>query len=108
MGNYMRLFNPDHIIVSAGFDGYHKDHILGLKYSLGGYYLVGKFLASLGKPISAVLEGGYHARVGACIQAFDAGVSGRIYEAGEDLTTSPKPCLNALSSSLRTLRKLLT
>jgi len=68
-------FNPDHVGVSAGFDGYEKDLLLNLNYTLNGYYEVGKRLSDNFKNIFAVLEGGYHADVRKCTESVMKGVN---------------------------------
>ena len=58
-------FNPDRIIVSAGFDGHILDDMSGLAYSTDLYGIVGEKMATWteqlcqGKLLS-ILEGGYH------------------------------------------------
>jgi acetoin utilization deacetylase AcuC-like enzyme len=70
-----REFRPDAVGVSAGFDGYHKDRLLGLKYTLDGYYQCGKRLAHSFNHIFAVLEGGYHLDIRKCVDHFIRGVN---------------------------------
>lgn len=97
-----KAFHPDAIAVSAGFDGYHEDRLLKLKYSKQGYYEAGRVLASVGAPVFGVLEGGYHTHIKACVEAFVAGVSGvQGYRSGEKLSVSPRPCREALARTLR-------
>jgi acetoin utilization deacetylase AcuC-like enzyme len=71
-----REFNPDVVGVSAGFDGYHKDRLLGLNYTLEGYYQCGKRLGQSFDHVFAVLEGGYHLEIRQCIDQFVRGVNG--------------------------------
>ncbi len=68
-------FNPDIVGVSAGFDGYYKDKILDLKYTLNSYNQCAKKLNKNFKNIFAVLEGGYHEDVKECIEAFVNGIN---------------------------------
>ncbi|MDP3941852.1 MAG: hypothetical protein Q8Q49_06110 [bacterium] len=88
-----RLFNPDHVAVSAGFDGYREDKILDLEYSKRGYFEAGKVLAILNKPIFFVLEGGYHSEVAECAKAMLAGVDGKKLAIKEQIGVSPPECL---------------
>ncbi|RJX35111.1 MAG: histone deacetylase [Desulfurivibrio sp.] len=59
------LFQPERIIVSAGFDGHVLDDMSGLSYSTELYGVIGERMAALaarhcqGKLLS-ILEGGYH------------------------------------------------
>jgi len=70
-----REFKPDAVGVSAGFDGYHEDRLLGLKYTLDGYYQCGRRLADSFNHIFAVLEGGYHLDIKRCVDQFIRGVN---------------------------------
>jgi len=70
-----RKFEPDVVGVSAGFDGYEKDRLLGLKYTLKGYYECGFRLRRAFKHVFAVLEGGYHYDIKDCVENFIEGVN---------------------------------
>jgi len=70
-----RDFNPDVVAVSAGFDGYVKDKLLGLEYTLKSFYDTGFKLRRSFKNIFAVLEGGYHNEVKDCVESFINGVN---------------------------------
>jgi acetoin utilization deacetylase AcuC-like enzyme len=68
-------FNPDVVAISAGFDAYYKDRLLGLKLTQKGFYECGFRLRRAFKNIFAVLEGGYHEEVIECVQTFVDGVN---------------------------------
>lgn len=68
-------FKADVVGVSAGFDGYYQDRLLGLAYTLDGYYQCGKKLTTSFDHIFAVLEGGYHLDIGKCVDHFLRGVN---------------------------------
>jgi len=70
-------FNPDIIGVSAGFDGYCKDQLLDLRYTLEGFERLGKKIADFKKPTFAVLEGGYHQDIVECASSFIKGFNYR-------------------------------
>lgn len=70
-----RGFEPDVIAVSAGFDGFEEDKLLNLKFTQKGYYECGLRLRKNFSNVFAVLEGGYHAKVKECIDAFVSGVN---------------------------------
>jgi len=53
-------FNPDFIVVSAGFDAGKGDPLGGYQVTPNGYYNLTKRLLSFGKPMMLVLEGGYN------------------------------------------------
>lgn len=58
----MRITQPDAWVVSAGFDAHAADPLGGMGLSSLGFEQMGRLLreASSGRPIVAVLEGGYH------------------------------------------------
>jgi acetoin utilization deacetylase AcuC-like enzyme len=68
-------FNPDNVGVSIGFDGYEKDMILNLNYTLDSYYECGRRLSQSFDNVFAVLEGGYHQDVRKCVDNFIGGVN---------------------------------
>jgi len=70
-----RDFNPDVVGVSAGFDGYEHDRLLSLKYTQKGFYECGHRLRHTFRNVFAVLEGGYHLEMKACIDSFIEGVN---------------------------------
>lgn len=71
-----KSFRPDVIGVSAGFDGYEKDKLLGLKYSRHAFYECAFKLkkAFRKKTVFAVLEGGYHNEVRELVNCFIEGI----------------------------------
>jgi len=70
-----RTFQPDVVGVSAGFDAYEKDRLLQLNLSLKAYYECGFRLRRAFPNIFAVLEGGYHHDIKACVETFVDGVN---------------------------------
>ena len=70
-----RDFNPDVIAVSAGFDGYRKDKMMSLNYSLGLFYEIGLKLRRSFPNVFGVLEGGYHDAVRVCTDRFIEGIN---------------------------------
>ena len=68
-------FKPDVVGISAGFDGYMDDRLLGLNYTLDGFYTCGKRLSQSFDQIFAVLEGGYHFDIKKCTEHFIRGVN---------------------------------
>ncbi len=67
-------FNPDLIAVSAGFDAYKNDPLLELNLDIETYFEIGDAIRQLGKPVFAVLEGGYSEDVGKCVYQFLKGL----------------------------------
>lgn len=72
--NKARQFNPDVVGVSAGFDAYLKDRLLGLQVTQRGYYESAFRLRRAFPNIFAVLEGGYHHDLKECIDQFIEGI----------------------------------
>ena len=68
-------FKPDAVGVSAGFDGYTDDRLLGLNYTLDAYYQCGKKLGQAFEHVFAILEGGYHMDISKCADRFIQGVN---------------------------------
>ena len=64
------IFKPDVVGVSAGFDGYKKDVLLNLNYTLNSYFECGYRLKQSFENIFAVLEGGYHQDIKKCVDRF--------------------------------------
>jgi acetoin utilization deacetylase AcuC-like enzyme len=67
-------FEADVMAVSAGFDSYYKDHLLSMKVTLKAYYECGFRLRRAFPNIFAILEGGYHDELKACIDQFLEGI----------------------------------
>ncbi|MEW6723570.1 MAG: histone deacetylase [Bacillota bacterium] len=58
----LQQFQPELILVSAGFDGHHLDFMGSLNFTARGYYQLTRQLMELAGPqrLVLVLEGGYH------------------------------------------------
>lgn len=70
-------FNPDVVGVSSGFDGYEKDMLINLNYTLNSYYECGRRLSQSFENVFAVLEGGYHQNIRKCVDNFINGVNNK-------------------------------
>lgn len=68
-------FEPDVVAISAGFDGYRKDRLLDLRFSLHAFYECGYRLSKAFNNVFAVLEGGYHEDLRECVDMFVNGVN---------------------------------
>lgn len=73
---HIEQFNPDLLAISAGFDSYRLDPITSFSLEKETYMDIGKMLASLNKPMFAVLEGGYSKDIPECIYQFLTGLTG--------------------------------
>lgn len=69
-----KRFQPDVIAVSAGFDSYADDRMLGLNFSARGFYECAFRLRRSFSDIFAVLEGGYHHDIRKCVDSFVEGI----------------------------------
>lgn len=69
-----RQFRPDVVAISAGFDSYQKDKLLGLQLTQRAYYECAFRLRRAFPDIFAVLEGGYHEDIKDCIDKFIEGI----------------------------------
>jgi len=63
-------FQPDLLLVSAGFDAYAHDPLLQLTLDREDFALFGEWLREIDTPVSVVLEGGYSNDLPELIDAF--------------------------------------
>jgi acetoin utilization deacetylase AcuC-like enzyme len=73
----VRAFDPDLVLVSAGFDAHEQDPLAGMAVTETGFEELARRSASLGPRVAAVLEGGYNLAtlprlVEAALRGFDA------------------------------------
>jgi len=52
-------FEPDLLLVSAGFDAYARDPLLQLTLEREDFAILGGWLSKIDTPIAVALEGGY-------------------------------------------------
>jgi acetoin utilization deacetylase AcuC-like enzyme len=73
-----REFDPDLVLVSAGFDAHRDDPVGGCSLETSSYAELARQALTLGKPVGYVLEGGYdlNALAGSVAASLDALVSG--------------------------------
>lgn len=76
----LRCFQPECLIISAGFDGHCQDDMSGLRYSTELYAYLGKKMGAWGHQfcqgrIISILEGGYHlASLAASVESYLTGL----------------------------------
>lgn len=75
-------FQPDALIVAAGFDGHRDDDMSGLLYSTAVYETLGRIMQQWGERcqgrVVSILEGGYHLEsLAASVEAYLLGLSKR-------------------------------
>ena len=56
----VQRFQPDLVLVSAGFDAHEDDPLAGMRLTEDGFRLLASRSAALGPRVAAVLEGGYN------------------------------------------------
>jgi acetoin utilization deacetylase AcuC-like enzyme len=56
----VRAFDPDLVLVSAGFDAHEQDPLAQMGVTEEGFEELARRSASLGPRVAAVLEGGYN------------------------------------------------
>ena len=56
----VRRFEPELVLVSAGFDAHEEDPLAGMRVTVDGFRELARRSAALGPRIAAVLEGGYN------------------------------------------------
>jgi acetoin utilization deacetylase AcuC-like enzyme len=66
-------FEPDLLLVSAGFDGYARDPLLQLTLEHQDFATFGEWLGDLEIPVAVVLEGGYSNQLPELVDAFLTG-----------------------------------
>ena len=66
----VRRFQPDLMLVAAGFDAHEEDPLAGMRVSLDGFRDLARRSAALAPRVAAVLEGGYNLEtLPACFRA---------------------------------------
>ncbi|MBK1878182.1 histone deacetylase family protein [Pelagicoccus mobilis] len=66
-------FDPELVLVSAGFDAYEHDPITQMSLRMNDFRTLGHWLAASGTPAAALLEGGYSEDLPKLVEAFLAG-----------------------------------
>jgi acetoin utilization deacetylase AcuC-like enzyme len=66
----VQAFQPDLVLVSAGFDAYARDPITAMTLEADDFAELGRGLGSAGSPAAAILEGGYSADLPRLIDVF--------------------------------------
>ncbi len=95
-----RAFEPQLVLVSAGFDAHRADPLAGCDLEAGSFAQmtchVRDFAAELGVPLGAVLEGGYEVEALAeCVRATLAALGGE----GEAVMAAPEALLTSRSAA---------
>jgi acetoin utilization deacetylase AcuC-like enzyme len=73
-------FEPELVLVSAGFDAHEADPLAGMRVTARGFVALARRCAALAPRVAAVLEGGYNLAtlpglVGAALEGFSPGTT---------------------------------
>jgi acetoin utilization deacetylase AcuC-like enzyme len=95
-----RSFEPDLVLISAGFDAHSADPLAGCRLDAGSFAQlacqVRDFAAELGAPVGAVLEGGYDvSALAECVAATLSALGGE----GEAVSAAPDPLLTSRAAA---------
>jgi acetoin utilization deacetylase AcuC-like enzyme len=76
----VQLFEPELVLVSAGFDAHEADPLAGMGVTTEGFRELARRCAALAPRVAAVLEGGYNietlpALVGVALDGFSSGTT---------------------------------
>ncbi len=71
----VRIFKPDLVGVSMGFDTYEQDPLTDFGLVQKDYYAMGKAVTAMGFPVFSLLEGGYHRDMPLLIEEYLAGLT---------------------------------
>jgi len=108
----VRAFNPELLIVSAGFDAHWTDPLTSLGLSTPGYYALSKKLVDLAQEICSgkivfVLEGGYDPQnVNNGVQAVFAALTGNKPAQINDLSKYAEPDISSRLQAFRAWHRL--
>jgi len=69
-------FQPELILVSAGFDAYSKDPLTQMRLGIEDFKTLGEWIRKTRTPVAATLEGGYSEDLPLLVDAFLKGWSG--------------------------------
>jgi acetoin utilization deacetylase AcuC-like enzyme len=102
-----RMFKPNAVAVSAGFDAHHADPLLNLRLSANSFYWVGQKLRENFTNIFAVLEGGYNTDyLPDCVYNFINGINGDKIKLEENSTSSTEYATEEYQRRMKMLNQL--
>ncbi len=106
--SFLEEYDPDYVIVSAGFDGYRGDNELALLRATSNYfYSIGRMLYELKIPVGTILEGGYGEGLSRGLPAYIAGLFGVKDPVKDPFTTSVDMFWEKHEYMLKVLRESL-
>lgn len=102
-------FKPDHVGISAGFDGHQYDLLLDLRLTVNSYYEIGSRIQGKFENTFATLEGGYNIEMlPKCIHNFVDGMNGKQPSFHEEPTTSAPHVVEEFEGRFQLLKKILS
>jgi acetoin utilization deacetylase AcuC-like enzyme len=106
---FVRLHDPDVLIVDAGFDGYVNDnYMVSLKITSSSFNLLGKKLRKLGVKVVAIIEGGYGEGLSKGLPSFASGLLGSNDPVKDPPTTSDKGTWRVYLSRLKEVEEVVS
>jgi acetoin utilization deacetylase AcuC-like enzyme len=75
--DYLGMFKPGLVAVSAGFDAYARDPLAQESLEAEDFHWLGQLFRNLGVPVFSLLEGGYSADLPELILAYLKGLDGK-------------------------------
>lgn len=92
----LQTWNPDIILISAGYDAVKGDDLAGMLVTPHQFRRFTAALMSLGKPVLAVLEGGYNPELlGLCVKETVLGLLGESCQTlSEPVKEDHKACVD--------------
>jgi acetoin utilization deacetylase AcuC-like enzyme len=73
----VQQFNPDVLLVSAGFDAYVHDPIAQETLEVEDFHWLGELIRKYGRPTASLLEGGYSNELPELVLAYLKGLAGK-------------------------------
>mgnify|MGYP001772531782 CR=1 FL=1 len=104
--NVIKSYNPDSLVVSAGFDAFQGDGLADLELTEASYYALGKNIRELRVPTIIVLEGGYGVGLERGVRAFLEGLIGVEKHYPPQTRSPPALYRKALETAERVLAKV--
>ncbi|HXH19179.1 MAG TPA: hypothetical protein VNJ07_08865 [Chitinophagales bacterium] len=102
-----KMFEPDVVAVSAGFDAHHADPLLNLRLTANSFHWAGLRLREHFKNIFAVLEGGYNTDyLPKCVYNFIDGINGKKIQFTETPAASPDFVIKEYQRRMHLLKNL--
>ncbi|MCE4619516.1 MAG: histone deacetylase family protein [Desulfurococcales archaeon] len=104
--NLLRDYNPDYLVVSAGFDAYIGD-FASMQATEHTFARIGRSVRDLAVPVIIVLEGGYTSGLKMGLPAFTCSLFGEKYKVSREPTVSSERAWKSYKTFLSRLNEAL-